>query len=88
MIFLKGWERQDHQNGFCNELVRTVYTGRGRSLVVRQMATGVTSIKQVCLNSTDIAELWEFPLHSAFNYVSMTSKVILINKPTGVKEFL
>lgn len=26
--------------------------------------------------------------HSASNYVDMTSKVILINKPTGVKELL
>ena len=27
-----------------------------------------------------------FLLHSASNYVDMTSKVILINKPTGVKR--
>lgn len=30
----------------------------------------------------------EYLLASAFNHVDMASKVILINKPTGVKELL
>lgn len=35
-----------------------------------------------------MAANWECLLLSASNYVDMIFKIILINKPTGVKEFL